>query len=67
MLSNYELYGTDDVPQIPKEIANERIELLNTHLDKLLAVHYLKQDQVLINNVLDAKKHWAKLRDGETI
>ncbi len=67
MLSNYELYGTDDVPQIPKEIANERIELLNIHLDKLLAVHYLKQDQVLINNVLDAKKHWAKLRDGETL
>jgi len=67
MLTNLKLYGTEDVPKIPKEIVDVRLELLNKHLDKLLSVHFMEQDNNTISEVLKAKAHWAKLRDGEDV
>jgi len=67
MRTNRELYGTDDVPVIPKEVANERLELLKSNLSGLLEVHYMHQDNDLINAVQRAIKHWERLRDGEEI
>ena len=67
MRTNLELYGTTDVPLIPIHIANERLELLKSNLSGLLAVHFMSQDNDLINAVQKAIKHWTQLRDGEEI
>jgi len=67
MRTNLELYGTDDVPRIPIEIANERIELLKANLSALLEVHFMYHDNDLINAIQKAIKHWTQLRDGEEI
>ena len=67
MGTNLELYGTTDVPVIPKEVANERLELLKSNLSGLLCVHYMDQDNDLINAVQKAIKHWEQLRDGEEL
>jgi len=67
MRTNIELYGTTDVPCIPVEICNERLELLNSNLGSLLEVHFMHQDNNLINAVQKAIKHWTQLRDGEEI
>jgi hypothetical protein len=67
MRANIELYGTTDVPKIPVEICNERLELLKSNLSGLMSVHYMEQDNNLINAVQKAIKHWTQLRDGEEI
>jgi len=67
MRTNRELYGTDDVPVIPKEVANERLELLKSNLSGLIEIHYMEQDNDLICAVQRAIGHWTKLRDGEEI
>jgi hypothetical protein len=67
MRNNIELYGTNDVPLVPKEVANERLELLNSNLSGLLEVHYMYQDNDLIREVQKAIRHWTQLRDGEEI
>jgi len=67
MISNMELYGTNDVPRVPAAICNERLELLETRLEALTSVHFMYHNNNLINRVLKAKRHWTKLRDGETV
>ena len=67
MKSNKELYGTENVPQVPQEIANKRLELLRIRLHDLLSVHYMEQNTHLINEVQKAIKFWEALRDGDTI
>ena len=64
MLSNLELYGTEDVPLVPKETCDRRLELLKIHMRKLLSVHYMNQDNQTMNEVDHAIKHWTQLRDG---
>ena len=65
MLSNLALYGTSDVPRVPKTVCNRRLKLLNDHMKKLLSVHFMYQDNQTMNEVDRAIKHWKKLRDGE--
>ncbi len=68
MKSNLYLYGTGvKVEPIPKEIAEHRIKLLNNNLNVLLDVDYNKRDNVRVNDIMNAIKHWRKLRDGESI
>ena len=67
MISNMELYGTEDIPLVPKEVCNGRLDLLLIHLKKLMSVHYMDQDTYTINKILEAQNFWKKLRDGETI
>lgn len=55
------LYGVDViVPDIPKNVIDERVVLLNSNLTKLLSVGYLKRDQVRVNAVLKAINFWTK-------
>ena len=65
MITNLELYGTDDVPKVDKKTCNRRLELLEEHMQKLISVHFMKQDNRMLNEVMKAKRHWTRLRDGE--
>ncbi len=59
--TNMELYGTDDVPSIPRSILKERIELLDIKLSELLSVGIYQRDNKMINAVLKAKKFWQDI------
>ena len=65
MISNKELYDTENVPQVPVEICDKRIEILKEHMAKLLNVHYMHQDNNTINEVEKAIKFWTKFKNGE--
>ena len=68
MISNDELYGEGiAVPNVPKGVANIRIQLLKKRMGSLLALHYTKQDKYLITKVSEAIAFWTKLRDGDTL
>jgi len=67
MLTNKELYGTEDVPLVPKEVCNTRLELLKERMAELLSVHYLVQDNSTINEVEKAIKFWTTLRDTQEV
>jgi len=58
------LYGEDvDVPLIPNEVINKRIELLEKHLATLLEVDFRKRDGVRANAVLKALNFWRKINE----
>ena len=63
MLSNTELYGTEDVPQIPQEVIDKRIELLTARFKELISVHYMKQDNQTINQVVKAREFWRNINE----
>ena len=65
MLSNEYLYSTEDVPRVPEEICDERLKLLETHMRKLLDVHFMEQDNQKMNSILKAQKFWMALKLGE--
>jgi len=64
MISDLELYGKE-MPTIPKEVTNPRIDQLKERLEELVSVHYMEQDNHLINITQKAIVFWRKLRDGE--
>ena len=65
-MTNTYLYGTaEDIPQIPTDIINVRIKLLNKHLTTLLNEHYTVRDTVRINKVLNAIKFWSTINDKD--
>jgi len=65
MISNLELYGREDVPKVPETVCNFRIKLLKERLEMLVSVHYMEQNNDLINKVQKAITFWTKLRNGE--
>ena len=65
MLTNLELYGTEDVPRVPADVCNERIAMLKNRLEVEASKFFMEQDNNLINTLLKAIKHWQRLRDGE--
>ena len=67
MTSNMELYGREDIPNVPAHVANFRIQILKERNKKLLSVHYTKWDAHLISKITKAIAFWTKLRDGETL
>lgn len=67
MLTNMELYGTEFVPKVPKGVCNIRLELLEVHLQKLMSGNFWTWNNRSINQILAAKRHWTKLRDGEVL
>ncbi len=67
MISNMELYGTNDVPKVPEKVCNERIGLLKERLEVLVSVHFMEQNNDLINKVQEGITFWTKLRDGEEL
>lgn len=66
MISNLELYGTNYVPTVPKEVADARLALLKNRLEEVMSVkpHW---DSNLVGKILKAQDFWRKLRDGESI
>ena len=67
MTTNFELYGREDVPNIPAHVADFRIALLKERLKELTSICWMDQDTHLISKVNKAIQFWQKLRDGETI
>jgi len=65
MITNLELYGTEDVPKVDEKTCNRRIELLNKRLKEESSKHYMIQNNNLLNTLTKAIRHWHKLRDGE--
>jgi hypothetical protein len=67
MITNLELYGTEDVPPVPKAVANERITLLRLHLEKLRALPFEHQQNYTEVKVIEAIAFWKKLSDQEDV
>ena len=67
MKSNSYLYGTDDVPPIPVEVCDERIELLMAHRDKLQSVKREHRAYMQLNAVVSAISFWDSLKKGKTL
>lgn len=68
MKTNGWLYGEGvGVPPIPKEIAQERIDLLKINLEKQVNLNFMDRETQQINDILKAIKYWEKLRDGKNL
>ena len=65
MLSNLELYGTEDVPPVPKFVADERIEILEHHLEEQLALPFQEQNNFTQTKILVAIRFWKKMSNQE--
>jgi hypothetical protein len=66
--TNSWLYGEGvDVRPIPEEIANQRIKLLQEHLEVLVETAYTDRDNIRVNDVIKAIKYWQKLKTNEGI
>jgi hypothetical protein len=55
------LYGTEDVPEIPQEVIDERITLLEINLARLLDHSFYTRDAARANAVLKAIKFWQNI------
>jgi len=62
--TNQYLYDTDDVAQIPQEVIDERLSLLDKHLSKLLDVDMFERDTERVAAVLKAQDHWRDMQNG---
>jgi hypothetical protein len=60
-----QLYGTDNVPRVPAEVANPRIEMLKERIAYLRTQPYSEINNYTVNEALKGIKHWTRLRDGE--
>ena len=62
MITNLELYGTEVVPPIPREVAEARIKLLQVHLKEVdIGNCYLTK------KITDAIKFWSRLAGLEEV
>ena len=61
-MTNEYLYGKGiEVPEIPKDVIDKRIELLNNHLEKQLDVSYQERDLKLVGQILKALRFWRNI------
>ena len=58
MLKNSYLYGDNEVPEIPQEVIDERLRLLDNTLTELLEPHYEVRDDRRIRDVQRATSFW---------
>jgi len=58
------LYDTNEVPQIPTDIVNARLDLLKANLEKLLYHSYYTRDNVRVNAVLKAIHFWENINES---
>ena len=65
MLTNLELYGTDNVPPVPKKVANDRIALLQMHLKVETDKPPLEQKNYTQVKIIEAIRFWRKLSNQE--
>jgi len=56
------LYGLNNKPlDIPQDVINNRIKLLNDNLNKILKHNYLERDTKRMNDVLKAIEFWNSI------
>ena len=67
MISDKELYGTENVPPVPKEIADKRIDLLMDNLERELAKPFDEQDPFIEYEIMKAIRFWRKLSKQEAV
>jgi len=65
MITNKTLYGTDDVPPIPKDIAQKRIDLLYSNLRREVNKPFKEQNAYLQAQILKAMGFWKKMANME--
>jgi len=63
--SNLYLYDTEEVPELPKEIIDERINLLKKHLAVLLDHSYHTRDNYKVASVLKAISFWEDISSAD--
>ena len=65
MLTNLELYGTENVPPVPKKVADDRIALLQRHLKGGMDKQPLEQKSYTQFKIIEAIRFWRKLSNQE--
>jgi hypothetical protein len=55
------LYGIEDVPEIPQDIIDRRIAVLEANLSKVLDHSFYTRDGRRANAILKAIKFWTQL------
>jgi len=65
--TNLEVFGTDEVTPIPKEIIEERLMLLKRKMGELLLPHYMNQDTASINQCTKDIEYWKDMRESEKV
>lgn len=65
MITNLELYGTNNIPKIPESVANQRITLLKARLEMLCHDDKIKNRIYLIMMVKSSMQFWEQLKSGE--
>ncbi len=63
MKTNNWLYGTEDVPSIPQDIIDKRLDLLNDRLRKLNELNYKVRNNELRHEVIRAIQFWQEIND----
>lgn len=61
MKTNLHLYGTEDVPPLPRKAINARIKLLKEHMNELLKAPNAV-GTTRVNDVVAALNFWEKLK-----
>lgn len=59
---NQYLYGTDEVPEIPKCILERRLELIELNLTKVLDVPMSERDNEKMNYLIKAREFWQEMK-----
>ena len=55
------LYGDYEILDIPQEVIDNRIEILNKRLEEVLSVPYMERDGSLVNKLCDAISFWRSI------
>ena len=58
---NTYLYGTEDVPEIPKCIIEQRLYLIERNLTLVQEVHFTKRDDEKKNYLIKAREFWTEM------
>lgn len=64
MKTNTYLYGDVEVPKIPQNIIDTRVELLKVELNKELDKSYMNRDMTRLTDIANAIEFWEKLNDN---
>ena len=62
--NNLYLYGTEDVPEIPKCILERRLKLIEDELTKVQAVHFSTRDNEKANYLIKARTFWTEMLEN---
>jgi len=65
MLNNMYLYNTQLIPEIPQDVIDGRLRLLDEHLSILLDVEMMKRDDKRVAAVLKAVSFWGSINSKD--